>query len=145
MQLVFRTPTRTPTGVIRGCFSLFAIIIKPLKNLRFWLPLIQENRPIFSSSPVATTTKTLDFQGFFHFHQGQIPQPYPNRLFAPALLNGFVRKGAFFISVDRYCKCICPWKSISRSFLRFFMSVHTPTDQSGSEAFLLIIILLFFH
>jgi hypothetical protein len=53
MQLAFRTPTltptRTPTGVVRGCFSLFAIIRKPLKNLRFWILLIQENRPIFSS------------------------------------------------------------------------------------------------
>jgi hypothetical protein len=28
------------------------------------------------------------------------PQPYPNRLFVPALLNDFVRKGVFFISVD---------------------------------------------
>jgi len=60
IQLAFRTPTltptRTPTGVVRGCFSLFVIVRKPLKNLRFWLPLIQENRPIFSSSPVATTT-----------------------------------------------------------------------------------------
>ena len=59
MQLVFRTPTltptRTPTGVVRGCFSLFVIVRKPLKNLRFWLSLIQENIPIFSSSPVATT------------------------------------------------------------------------------------------
>ena len=38
MQLVFRTPTltptRTPTGVVRGCFSLFVIVRKPLKNLR---------------------------------------------------------------------------------------------------------------
>ena len=71
MQLVFRTPTltptRTPTGVVRGCFSLFVIVRKPLKNLRFWLPLIQENRPIFSSSPVATTTnpwKHYVFEGF---------------------------------------------------------------------------------
>ena len=35
MQLVFRTPTRTPTGVVRGCFSLFVIVRKPLKTLRF--------------------------------------------------------------------------------------------------------------
>lgn len=70
MQLVFRTPTltptRTPTGVVRGCFSLFVIVRNPLKNLRFWLPLIQKNRPIFSSSPVATTMarKPLKIKGF---------------------------------------------------------------------------------
>ena len=56
IQLAFRTPTLTPTGVVRGCFSLFVIVRKPLKNLRFWLSLIQENSPNFSSSPVATTT-----------------------------------------------------------------------------------------
>jgi hypothetical protein len=28
-----------------------------LKNLRFWSSLIERNRPIFSSSPVATTHK----------------------------------------------------------------------------------------
>ena len=55
---------------------------------------------VTGSSPVATTAKALDFQGLFHFLQGQIPQPYPNRLFVPALLNDFVRKGVFFISVD---------------------------------------------
>ena len=46
---------------------------------------------VTGSSPVATTMKTLDFQGFFRFLQGQIPQPYPNRLFVPVSLNGFVR------------------------------------------------------
>ena len=46
---------------------------------------------VTGSSPVATTMKTLDFQGFFHFLQGQIPQPYPNRLFVSVSLNGFVR------------------------------------------------------
>ena len=46
---------------------------------------------VTGSSPVATTMKTLDSQGFFRFLQGQIPQPYPNRLFVPVSLNGFVR------------------------------------------------------
>ena len=82
MQLVFRTPTltstRTPTGVVRGCFSLFVIVRKPLKNLRFWLSLIQENIPIFSSSPVATTMRTLVNQGFFLYAHTQIPKPHPN-------------------------------------------------------------------
>ena len=73
MQLAFRTPTltptRTPTWVIRGCFSLFVIVRKPLKNLRFWLPLIQENRPIFTSSPVATTNpkKSWKIKAFSFF------------------------------------------------------------------------------
>ena len=34
---------------------------------------------VTGSSPVATTPRTLVNQGFFHFFQGQIPQPYPNR------------------------------------------------------------------
>ena len=80
-QLVFRTPTltptRTPTGVIRSCFSLFVIVRKPLKNLRFWILLIQENRPIFSSSPVATTPKPLIYQGFSLFDHSFDPHLTP--------------------------------------------------------------------
>ena len=61
MQLVIRTPTltptRTPTGVFQGCFTLFMIVKKPLKNLHFWLSLIERNRPFFTSSPVVTIGK----------------------------------------------------------------------------------------
>ena len=33
-RTLIHTPTRTPTSILQGCFSLLGIVIKPLKNLR---------------------------------------------------------------------------------------------------------------
>ena len=86
---------------------------------------------VTGSSPVATTARTLVNQGFFHFFQGQIPQPYPNRLFVLALLNDFVRKGVFFISVDRHCRCICPREKIYCSCLLDELTPTVPQPIRG--------------
>ena len=58
-RTLIHTPTRTPTSILQGCFSLLGIVIKPLKNLRISFSLIVRDIPFFSSSPVATTPKTL--------------------------------------------------------------------------------------